>query len=266
MKANNIYKSRFRQKNMYLEERRGQVTLFVIIAIVILAAIAIIAFSYPKIKPFITQTTPQLELESCIEKAISEKITELGKSGFNPEIKNTFSYQGNKLPYLCYTSENFKTCTMQTGILNNEAEAALSEAIKPKVSQCHATLRATLKNGNIEEKSFALLIEPKQINIKLNSIITIEQGDTKQTISGLNVKAKSNIYDLLFIAQDILNYEARYGDAASELYLREFPYVKVQKLDQSEGSTIFILTETNTKEQMLFVVRSRVFPAGYGYS
>ncbi|MEK6848543.1 MAG: hypothetical protein AABX65_02840 [Nanoarchaeota archaeon] len=251
---------------MYLRGKRGQVTLFVIIAIIILAAIAIIAFSYPKIKPLISRTTPQVEIESCVQKAVADAVAKLGSSGFTPKIENTFPYQGNNLPYLCYTSENYKTCTAQVGVLKTEAETALAEAIKPAVSKCHAQARVASRNTQVEEKPFALSITPNNIEVKLNSVFTLTQGDAKQTVSGLNVKVASGVYNLLFIAQDIINLEARYGDAFAEGYLREFPHIKVQKLDQGEGSTIFILTDTTTGEQTLFAVRSRVFPPGYGYS
>jgi hypothetical protein len=40
--------------------------------------------------------------------------------------------------------------------------------------------------------------------------------------------------------------------------------LKVEKKEQSEGTRVYILTDTEREEQFMFASRSVVFPPGYG--
>ena len=63
-------------------DKRGQVTIFVIIALVIVAAILIV-FLYPRLRATISggELNPTNYLRSCIQPTIKENIQELSKTG-----------------------------------------------------------------------------------------------------------------------------------------------------------------------------------------
>jgi len=73
----------------------------------------------------------------------------------------------------------------------------------------------------------------------------------------------NNIYELSAIAESILNSEADYGDVEVTVYMDYYTDLKVEKQKQSEGTTIYILTDRNTGDKFQFASRSIVWPPGY---
>ena len=78
------------------------------------------------------------------------------------------------------------------------------------------------------------------------------------------VESKSRLYDLVSIATSILNWEARYGDSETTLYMAYYPDIKVEKNLRDDGTKIYTLSDRNTKDKFVFATRSVAWPAGYG--
>ena len=75
---------------------------------------------------------------------------------------------------------------------------------------------------------------------------------------------KSEMYDLLFIATNIVEHESQVGGSATELYLQYYPDLKIEKIKLTDGTTIYQLSNVVTGEQFSFASRSLAWPAGYG--
>ena len=88
--------------------------------------------------------------------------------------------------------------------------------------------------------------------------------ETTQKFQNFDIEFKSEMYDLLFIAQSIVEYEADLGGSATELYLQYYPDLKIKKTKLSDGTTIYKLNNVITKEEFNFASRSLAWPAGYG--
>jgi len=73
----------------------------------------------------------------------------------------------------------------------------------------------------------------------------------------------NNLYELVSIVNSILNWEARYGDSETTIYMNYYHDLKVEKKKQSDGSTIYILTDRNTLDKFQFASRSVAWPPGY---
>jgi len=91
------------------------------------------------------------------------------------------------------------------------------------------------------------------------------QKESTQAYDKFVITQKSEIYDSLLIVQSILNYEARYGDSAPEEFMLLFPDLRITKLKQSDGSKIYNITNTESKEQFIFASRSLSWPPGFGF-
>ncbi len=89
-------------------EKKGQVTIFIILGIVIVAAV-LVFFLWAQ-PTYFSEGSGGLGFEGCVGDAIEQGIEQLeSTSGFiNPEF--AFSHQGEALAYLCYTNEFYKTC------------------------------------------------------------------------------------------------------------------------------------------------------------
>ena len=130
-------------------EKRGQVTFFIIIAIIIIVAGVLVYFFVPKAS---TQTTfdvknPQGFIQSCLQKTIEGRITTLSLQGgsLNPEFY--FTYENNKVQYLCYTNEYYSKCVVQPPILTQQyIESEIKDSISSDVSSCFDSLQQSYKN------------------------------------------------------------------------------------------------------------------------
>ena len=55
----------------------------------------------------------------------------------------------------------------------------------------------------------------------------------------------NNLYELVSIANSIIDSESNLGDANERFYMDIYPDLKVEKFNQVDGSTIYIVTDRN---------------------
>ena len=248
---------------MKKEMRRGQVTIFIIIAIVIVAVLLILL--YPRLKVYVSPVTPGSFIEDCMKKelVIVDSLAEQGGT-LNPV--NYLLWQDKKIEYLCYTNEYYKTCVMQQPLLKQSFENELSDYLKDKADRCIQNLAVNYegKGYRVSVKSSSVSVEiiPRNIKVTINAPITITK-ETSQTFDNFVVSKPSGIYDLLSIAGSILNWEARYGDSDPESFMLYYPNLKVEKYKQEDGSKVYVLTDRESGDKFYFASRSLSWPAGY---
>lgn len=243
---------------------KGQVTIFIIIAILIVVVLLFIF--YPRIKVYVTPATPSGYIEDCVKEELGV-IETLEKQGGSLNPRNFVLYNNEKIEYLCYTNEYYKTCTMQQPLLESHVESEIYEHLKPVVDKCVAGLVTDLRSKGYSvtqgETSFSVEIVPKNIKIIIQAGITATK-DSSQSFDKFAVSQKSSLFELLSIASSINNWEARYGDSVPEMFMMHYPNLKVEKLKQGDGSKIYILTDRESEEYFQFATRSLSWPGGYG--
>jgi len=89
--------------------------------------------------------------------------------------------------------------------------------------------------------------------------------ENSQSFSEFTVMKRSGMFDIISIAESILNWEARLGDSNPETFMIYYPNLRIQKLKQGDGSKIYTIADRETKEEFMFASRSLSWPAGYGF-
>ena len=263
------YKQNFLRGNMNYFGKRGQVAIFVIIAIVIVVIIALLVFSFRKNIGGIFEGTfsPHAYLSDCIEPEVRPAVQLLAEQGSYQNPEGFTTLDGKKIKYLCYTSDYYKTCTVQQPMTKQNFEKELNLMLKGKANQCVKNLISEYEKRGYEVSSGGSNSEvsliPGKILITFNTPLTVKKTTT-QTFNNFEVEMNSEMYNLLFIAQSIIDYEAKLGDSATELYLQYYPNLKIKKILLSDGTTIYKLSDFNTQEEFSFASRSLAWPAGYG--
>jgi len=255
------------EQNKRAHSKRAQITIFIIIAILIVAAIVLAVYFYPQIKTrFFVGFEPNSYLTSCIEKDLNSAKNEVIKQGGSINPENYVLYENNKVEYLCYTNESYATCVMQQPMLLQHVESEIERKIDARVKTCAENLRAEFeRNGysiSAGQLKYIVLIVPKKIVLQLNYPITATKEGTK-TYKEFTAESKSGLYDLIMIATSILNFEARYGEASSDIYMTYYPSMKVEKKEISEKGTVYILTDRESQEAFYFASKSLPWPQGY---
>ncbi len=248
--------------------KRGQVTIFIIIAIVIVAAAVVIYLFWPKIKTTFVQTSdPKGFIEDCLNPELKKNVELISKQGGSLNPTSSVMYKNDKVSYLCYTSDYYLNCYMQKPLLKQNIEEEIKNSIKSKVDSCFQDLKNDLENRGmtvtVSEKDFDVELFPGRIRTAINYEIVTTSSGTTNNYKNFNVDLKSNEYDLVSVATSIANWEARYGDAEVTIYMAYYPNIKVEKNKLNDGSKVYVITDRNTKEEFKFASRSGVLPAGY---
>ncbi|MBM3233520.1 hypothetical protein FJZ19_00325 [Candidatus Pacearchaeota archaeon] len=245
--------------------KKSQVTIFIIIAIVLIGLLIIIF--YPRLSSLgAAPKTPSGYIEECMNQhmGIIENITERGGS-LEPE--HSIMYKENKIEYLCYTNEYYKTCTMQQPLLLEHVEKEISSYMKDKAETCLNELINDYKSKGYQTSSskpeVSTEIESGSIKITINSKVTLTKG-ASENYEKFSIARNSEMYDLIMIASSILNWEAREGDSAPETFMMYYPDIKIEKMKLEDGSKIYTLTHRITGEKLVFATRSLSWPPGYG--
>ena len=248
--------------------KRGQLAIFVIIALVIVVGIVLFFFFRGNVtNVFAGAFSPNAFLKDCATKEINPDLERLAKQGgySNPEAFKLFN--GEKHTYLCYTSENFKTCVVQQPMIKAHFEQELNSIVKSKADQCMRDLIEEYKKrgygASVTGVNSKTSFVPGNVLVSFNNSLTVTK-EASETFPGFEVKVESNMYDLIFIAQSIVDYESKFGNSATELYMQYYPNLKIEKIKLSDGTTIYKLSNVITKEEFDFASRSLAWGAGYG--
>ncbi|MDP6845866.1 MAG: hypothetical protein QF460_02850 [Candidatus Nanoarchaeia archaeon] len=245
--------------------KRGQVTIFVIVAVVIVS-IVLVMFVFPKMGFFVEDIEPNSYLKKCIEPNTQEILRLVVQSGGYAEPTNYLEYEGNKIQYLCYTAENYKPCLIQQPLLVNHVEGEIKKFVEPKAKECLQNLKNEYEgNGySVQASPGELNVElvPGSVDVEFISEMTLTKERT-QTFEKFDVEVETEIYDLLMTSMSILDFESTLGDSGTEFYMNYYPDLRIEKTRLDNG-TVYELSNVITKDEFKFATRSLVWPPGYG--
>ena len=255
--------------------KKGQLTIFIIVGLIIVALAFLIYMFFPKIIPGggFEEKNPSAFMQSCLENKIQEAIDTLSQQGGSIEPEHYFMYEGERLEYLCYTEEYYKTCVMQQPLLKKHVEEEIKKFISVKTEECFNDLEDNYKNKgyNVNLKKGEIYAEllPKRVVAKFDHVLSISKDGNSEVYGGtgsnqIRVAVNNNLYELVSIATSILNMEARYGDSETTIYMDYYRDLKVEKKKQSDGTKVYILTDRNNGNKFQFASRSVAWPPGYG--
>ncbi|PIO08557.1 hypothetical protein COU59_01090 [Candidatus Pacearchaeota archaeon CG10_big_fil_rev_8_21_14_0_10_34_12] len=248
-------------------KKRGQVTIFIIISIVIVALGILVYLFVPGIQTGfgVSTNNPNVFIQNCMEDKITETVEMISTQGGSMNPEHVYLYQNQNVEYLCYTSEYYVPCVMQQPLLKSHIESEIKKAIAGEKESCLNSLKDNFESQgydvNINSGETNVEILPKRIIIEFNNSLTLTKGEAER-YDKLVVSLNNNLYELVSIANSILNMEARYGDSETTTYMNYYHNLKVEKDKQGDGTTIYTLTERDTGNKFRFASRSIAWPPG----
>lgn len=267
--VNNKSNSRFEFVEKLLNvpnSKRSQITIFIILALVIVAVLILIFLGRDRLPNVFVEEAPIDQIKSCVKNAAVNASAILRVQGGSINPTNYYSYQGYKVDYLCYTEENYKACVNQKPLLRQTIEEEFINYLIPKVNKCIEDVKTSLENKGYEVSSkkpaIGVSIVPEDISVSLKDINLVIKKTNVETYKTIKIDLDSKLYDFIMITSSIVNWEARYGDSESMNYMVYYPDLKVEKKKQSEGTTIYILTNRDSKENFIFATKSYTVPPG----
>jgi hypothetical protein len=252
-----------------MKNKNGQVTIFIIIGIIIVAVSILIYQFYPGLKSTlgIEESTPQTYIQSCVEDKLTETVNLISLQGGSVAPENYNLYQNDKIEYLCYIDEFYFPCIVQQPMLKQHIESEIKNEIDTTVNECFDLLEESYvgKGYSVELKTGTKKIEllPQKVASTFNYTFTITKGEDIQKYNSFSVVLNNNLYELTAIANSIIEWEANYGEAETSIYMNYYPNLKVEKILRSSGNKVYILTDRETGNKFQFAIQGQIWPAGY---
>jgi len=270
--------SSFRTKN-----QKGQVTIFVILALIIVVAGVLIYLFYPNIQTTSNSVpeNPKSYMQNALETPLQEQATTIGENGgsliseLNSGVNKTnypyINYNGSKVEYLCYTNKYYEKCTVQRVLLVQHIEEGLKTTLKSNVdksfSQMVSDYRSKGYDVQINKGDYDVSLLPNKIILHSNTSVVLTKGsESPIKYASFDIVIDNNLYELASIARVIVNWEKTYGDSDPIFFMSLYRNIKVEKKMLSDGTKIYTLTDRITNDKFQFASRSVVWPEGVSFS
>lgn len=194
------------------KSKRSQVTIFVIIAVIIVAALVamFILMGKQKITALSPVENPKGYIEDCIKTSSQEALVNIIPSGGLLNAQNYFKFNGMNVLLLCSTGEYERLCTNQHPMLSREIENQIIISIRPAVEKCFAKVSSSLAGYDYRENSQLQLsaeITPGLLSVKASKKIAYSKNEQAITLENFGIRLNSALWDFVSISNEIVNEE-----------------------------------------------------------
>jgi hypothetical protein len=248
--------------------KKGQTTIFVILAIIVVVGAFLVYNFFPQIKSTFegVDENPQSYIRTCLEDDFYEQVNLISLQGGNLWPTNYYIFNNSNINYLCYTSEYYKNCVVQVPFLKETMEEQLVKAMKEKISSCFNQLDEDYseKGNKLNIQAGEAFVEflPDHTKLTINNKVTVTKEDTK-TYEEFTILLNNNLYEVIGVARSIIEHESVIGQAETTDFMSLYRNLKVEKLKQTDGTKIYVITDKKTQDKFQLASRSQVFPPGY---
>jgi len=247
--------------------RRGQVTIFIIVAIVLVAIVALFfvlrSMAVPKIV-HLAEENPEAFMQLCIEddlNAITHLLTLQG--GFYDPKDYVLVGNDNKATYLCKNVGSFKPCINQHPMYFTEVANEVKREISPVIEQCFNDMET-----GFEEKGMDVVLgdntiidvnlAPENVFVNVKRDFSLIQKGEMKNYQEVNLGLRSSLYDLSHVAARIANNEAEFCYFSAIGYMALHPEYLISMRKYSDGTKAYTLTDSQTGDEMNFATRGCV--------
>ncbi len=247
---------------------KGQVTIFVIVGIIIVVAIAFIFFIDTNKITSRGQDfdNPESFVDNCIRERAYEVINEMFAGAGFIGVNDTILYQGNKITYLCKNINNFEPCINQHPVYLSQIKKEFESEIKDDVEQCFASVKQEFirKNYKFESGSITVKAEIKPAIVEISTFndVSISKGGFSKTFKKFDTSVQSSLYDIAFIANEIVDQEAKWCHFSNDGFMILYPDYDIRVYQLDDTTKIYTIMDKNTKDKLMMATRGCAMPAG----
>jgi hypothetical protein len=259
-----------------MKSKRGQITIFIIVGILIVVAVILLLMLFNKARPDPQVNViedPEGFLEQCVNEHVEiavEQIIENGGYVHVPEWTMDFGYpkgyykQGifEDVPYLCYTAINYARGIVTEPVLISHLEEEIYNFIEPRIEDCFEDFEATLIRENYEtdfDEGFEFNVEliPGDVRVEIDKKIELKRTGEFERYDDFEINFETSIYDLAILIQEIIRQEVRMCNSDYIDLMRANTWAKIEKY-QTGDNKIYFVEDTRNGIEMVFALRNCV--------
>jgi len=184
---------------MGFEMKRGQVTLFIIIAVVVVFGIGITIFVLDDLNFVSLKTDSPVEfLDKCMSDALEEDVNLLiSRNGYFEDKENVINYAGEDVVYSCFASEFYAPCVPQDVNSFGRVESELKERLGPKFESCFDELEKDLNKKGFfvtrTDGTVSLDFKESFIEAGYGGDLVFEKEGTSERFDGFDVRVSTKL-------------------------------------------------------------------------
>lgn len=255
----------------FSRDKKGQITLFIVVAIVLLTAISAVLLIKTKAsenKPtYKSSENPEEYISGCITESFRRRITPILEHGGtkNPQLFTT--HNDTNISYLCYTILSYTPCINQEPLLIKKVEREIKNDLANDVEECFTSMEKDYREKNIDVNAGETnnlkveLIDKKAIITFDKEIIISDRGESR-SFKNFRIAINSPSYNLARVAIEMVSQEATFCHAEYIGYELLYPWVKIVRFDINSDHRIYRLIDKNTGERINFAIRGCAIPPG----
>ncbi len=251
---------------MKTTSKRGQLTIFIIVGIILVVAILMIySFVISPSAEINPKENPREYILGCMKDALKdsqEKI--LPQGGYISPSKYIF-YDKTKVPYFCYTSAEKQICTILEPMYKNHLQDELEVDSIGKINSCFETLKKSFSTAYEyaeSAKEYSIDIQPEKLIAKIDKTITLSKDGDTQELNQFIYEEASPLFDFIIISNDILTketlcdceHETCSGDVVA-LSRRNSDY-ELELFITGTNEKVYSIRDILTNKQLQFSVRN----------
>ncbi|MBS3141646.1 hypothetical protein J4405_05905 [Candidatus Woesearchaeota archaeon] len=247
--------------------KRGQVTVFIILGIIILAAIVLVF--YLTGNTLVNQSEQKVNIETkplknyvgdCLEKTGNDALNLIGKQGGVITPVNYRLYENDKVNYLCYAETDNSVCANLYPNLKGTITLELNDYISKKMKECVDLSLFKDAGYKVEEGKMNVntSIYNKKVVITLDYPLTIAKGDIVVKENKFVKEFNVPLGEILKVVYDIVESEINVGSFENLVYMiATHGQVEIEKQTR-EDSRIYIINLWQNNYKFKFAVRNLV--------
>ncbi len=250
---------------MNLNNNRGQIAIWIIIAVIIVGTLTVAFIFSPKIDVVSRQSfSPQGFLDKCVRDSVQEvENIILPKGGFVDNKNNVF-FRGINVSYLCYNSGNYLPCINQHPVYISELNEEIKSYIEPEVEKCFEDLEDEVvrKGGTSElgELDIEVKLTIGRIFVKLDRVANFDFGGQTTRFEDFEIELLSPLYGLGIVAMEIASQEARYCHFSYDGYSILHPRFDIRKTVLSDSNDVYSIEDKKSGKILNIAIRGCAIP------
>ena len=258
------------------ENKKGQVTIFVIVGAVIVVGIIAVVLLMGDIRiGHGDKVSPKGVVQSCVRDLVEDSVDKMMRNGGaragvpSEEGKilasQAIMYQGEEWGYLCYQADYYQGCYNIHPMLERQIENEIRKDTIDGVQGCFDIMREIYEEEGYDvgggATSYSVDLLPGYVDVNIEKRVEISKTGSSETFDDFGLEVVSPIYKLAQVARLIVNDESQFCNFEYNGYMLLYPEFDIRKIDYVD-SKLYRVIDRRSKAEFRFAIRSCAFAPG----
>jgi hypothetical protein len=248
---------------------KGQVTIFVIIALLVVAVIGVLIFINRESVTLREQNfdDPSVYLTTCLKDRAKFIIDSMLTNGGLTTINDSILYNTHEVYYLCKNINNFEPCVNQYPLYVSQMNRNFNNLIQADAQICFDNLKQELADRNYNVDSGPVKVEselkPDVVQITFNGELTLSKGGISQKFDRVDTYIPTKLQSIGFVVNEIVAQEAKWCYFSNDGFMTLYPEYNIGVYLMEDSTKIYTVKNKKSSETIEFATRGCVLPAGW---